>query len=195
MALNSFAQDMPLTTVLDSASSYLISQIPAKSKVLVLNFTTETPALSSYLVDEITTRLVNDSNFIVVDRRDLDILRQEMDFQASGEVSDETAAEIGKKIGAQSIIFGSMERSGSLYRLSIRTIEVETAKIQAIRNNLIEQDALLAVLDGNGGRTNATGQPVGWVLEEAADYLIEKIAGRSKIAVFTDPAIHILTYI
>jgi TolB-like protein len=107
-----------------------------------------------------------------------------MNFQMSGEVSDETAAGIGKKIGAQSIIFGSMERTGSLYRLRIRTIEVETAKIQAIRNNLIEQDTLLAVLAGRGRRTNSTGQPIGWVFQEASEYLIERIPANSKIAVF-----------
>jgi TolB-like protein len=187
MALNSFAQDsdsMPLTRALDSSVPYLISRIPAGAKVLVLNFTTETPALSNYLVDEITTRLVNDSDFTVVDRRDLDIIRQEMNFQTSGEVSNETAVRIGKITGVQSIIFGSIERTGSLYRLHIRTIEVETARIQATPNNLIEQDALLAVLTGRGKRTNSTGQPVTWVLQEASDYLIDRIPANSKIAVF-----------
>ncbi|MDR3283770.1 MAG: hypothetical protein LBS97_01155 [Treponema sp.] len=185
LAFHSFAQDaMPLTTALDSSVPYLISQIPAGVKVLVLNFTAETSALSNYLADEITVQLVNDGKFTVVDRRDLDIIRQEMQFQMSGEVSDETAAGIGKKIGAQSIIFGSMERAGSLYRLRIRTIEVETAKIQAMRNNLIERDTLLEVLAGRGRRTNGQGKSIGTVLRSASDYLIERIPAGSKIAVF-----------
>jgi TolB-like protein len=185
LALKSFAEDtLPFTGVLDSSVPYLISQIPAGSKVLVLTFKAETSILSNYLADEITARLVNDSDFTVVDRRDLDIIRQEMNFQMSGEVSDETAVAIGKKIGAQSIIFGSMERSGTLYRLNIRAIEVETAKIQAIRSNFIEQDALLAFLAGKGKRTNGTGQLVGRVLQEASGYLIERIPAGAKIAVF-----------
>jgi TolB-like protein len=184
-ALNGFAQDaLPLTTALDNSVPYLMDQIPAGSKVLVLNFAAETQALSNYLADEITVRFVNDGEFTVVDRRDLDIIRQEINFQISGEVSDETAAGIGKKIGAQSIIFGSMERAGSLYRLRIRVIEVETAKILAIRNTIIERDALLAVLTGKGRRTNSIGQPAGRVFEEASDYLIERIPANSKIAVF-----------
>jgi TolB-like protein len=184
-ALKGFAQDaIPLTMALDNSAPYLISQIPAGSKVLVLNFTAENTVLSNYLADEITVRLVNDSTFTVVDRRDLDIIRQEMDFQMSGEVSEETAVRIGKIIGAQSIIFGSMERAGSLYRLRIRAIEVETAIIQATRNNLIEQDALLAVLTGRGRRTNSPGQPLTWVLSDASDYLIDRIPVNSKIAVF-----------
>jgi curli biogenesis system outer membrane secretion channel CsgG len=184
-ALNSFAQDaMPLTPALDSSASYLINRIPVGSKVLVLNFTAETLVLSNYLVDEITARLVNNSNFTVVDRRDLDIIQQEMAFQASGEVSDETAAGIGRKIGAQSIIFGSMERTGSLYHLRIRTIEVETARIQAIQNNLIEQDTLLTVLTGNGTRTKNTGRPISLVLREVSGYLIRRIPDNSRIAFF-----------
>jgi hypothetical protein len=66
----SFTEEaMPLTTALDGAVPYLIGRIPAGAKVRVLNFTAESPALSNYLVDEITARLVNSNNFIVVDRR------------------------------------------------------------------------------------------------------------------------------
>jgi hypothetical protein len=68
ITLNSFAQNaLPLTTTLDNAVPYLINRIPEGSKVLVLKFTAETLPLSNYLADEITTRLVNDSNFTVVD--------------------------------------------------------------------------------------------------------------------------------
>jgi hypothetical protein len=43
LALNGFAQEaVPLTTALNSSVPYLISQIPADSKVLVLNITADT---------------------------------------------------------------------------------------------------------------------------------------------------------
>jgi TolB-like protein len=127
---------------------------------------------------------VNDGKFTVVDRRDLDIIRQEINFQLSGEVSDATVAGIGKKIGAQSIIVGSMERAGSLYPLSIRAIEVETAKIQALWSNPVEQDALLTVLTGRGGGSNVQGKSINRVLREATEYLIDRVPAKSKIAVF-----------
>jgi TolB-like protein len=133
---------------------------------------------------------VNDSNFTVVDRRDLDIIQQEMHFQMSSEVSDETAVGIGKKIGAQSIIFGAMERTGSLYRLRIRVIEVETAEILATQNTFIKRDSLLAVLAGTGRLANSTGQSFGEALREASDYFIKRIPANSKIAVFSIESKH-----
>jgi TolB-like protein len=174
----------PISKVFQAVSDYLIERIPSNSKIAVFNIRAKSGAFSNYINDNISEGLVNSGKFTVVDRRDLDIIRQEMDFQKSGEVSDETAAGIGRKIGAQSIIFGSMERSGSLYRLRIRIIEVETARIQAIWNTLIDQDALLAVLTGRGRRTNSTGQPIGRVFQEASEYLIKRIPADSKIAVF-----------
>jgi curli biogenesis system outer membrane secretion channel CsgG len=180
----SFTEEaMPLTTALDGAVPYLIGRIPAGAKVLVLNFAAESSALSNYLVDEITARLVNSNNFIVVDRRDLDVIRQEMKLYASGEVSNETATAIGKKIGADSIVFGSVERTGQP-RLHISAVDVKTATIKAMWNHFIERDAIFAVLAGKGKRANLTGQPVGRVLQEASEYLIERVPANAKIAVF-----------
>jgi hypothetical protein len=149
-ALNGYA--MPLTSALDKSVPYLKSQIPADgAKVLVLNFTAETSALSNYLADEIKARLVNDDYFTVVEDRQgqgMAILRAETNYQMTGEVSDETAASIGNQTGARSIIFGSMERTGSMYRLHIRTIAVETATIPAMESYVIGYDKILGRLLG-----------------------------------------------
>jgi hypothetical protein len=66
----------------------------------------------------------------------------------SGEVSDETAQTIGQKLGAESIISGSIDPIGDLYRFQIRAIEVKTAKIQGIQSFLIAQDAILSAITG-----------------------------------------------
>jgi TolB-like protein len=113
----------------DDSARYLVEKIPAKSKVLVLNFSAAQSELSAYILDAISARLVNDSDFTVVDRRDLGVIRQELKFQMSGEVSDNTAVSIGKKLGAQSIVSGSIEPLGGRYRFTIRAIEVETVRV------------------------------------------------------------------
>jgi hypothetical protein len=104
--------------------------------------------LSDYIIDELTTYIVNDSTFTVVERRNLEVLQKELDFQMSGEVSDETALSIGKKLGAQSIISGSVEPLGDIYRLHIQATAVETAQIQGMQNILIVPDAVLSALLG-----------------------------------------------
>jgi hypothetical protein len=71
-----------------------------------------------------------------------------MDFQLSGEVSDETAQSIGKKLGAQTIMSGSITAIGNTYRLRIRAISVETAEILGMQNVDVAQDSRIAALTG-----------------------------------------------
>jgi TolB-like protein len=144
------AQDfMTLDAAIDRATSYLFERIPAGSKVVVFNFNASQPKLSNYIIDELTARIVNNAALTVVDRQNLEMLQKELNFQLSGEVSDETAVSVGKKLGAQSIISGSISPLGDIYRLQIRAIEVETAKIQGMQNINIMQDPILAALTGS----------------------------------------------
>jgi TolB-like protein len=143
------AQDfMTLDAAIDKATGYLFERIPSGSKVVVFNFNASQPELSNYVIDELTARIVNNAALTVVDRQNLALLQKELNFQLSGEVSDETAVSVGKKLGAQSIISGSISPLGDIYRLHIRAIEVETAKIQGMQNINIMQDPILAALTG-----------------------------------------------
>jgi TolB-like protein len=119
------------------------------STVAVLSFQSDHPNLSEYLIDDITSGLVNTDLYTVVDRRSLEILAQEMAFQLSGEVSDETALAIGKRLGAQVVISGAITYLGDFYRLRVQAIEVETARIQGSQIVLIQPNRLLATLTGN----------------------------------------------
>jgi TolB-like protein len=135
-----------LDEALKNSSGYLVGRVPAGSKVVILNFQSNYIALTNYIIDELTTYLVNDGTATVVDRQNLELLRQEMNFQLSGEVSDESAQAIGRKLGAQTIISGSIAPLGDVYRLRVRAIEVETAAIQGIQNENVLLDATLAAL-------------------------------------------------
>jgi hypothetical protein len=48
-------------------------------------------ALSEYVVEELSIALVNGRAVTIVDRRELDLVREEWQFRLSGEVSDESA--------------------------------------------------------------------------------------------------------
>jgi TolB-like protein len=141
------AQDIvPFAEALNKTMEYLTTRIPEKSKVVVLNFQSEYPALSEFVIDEITTYLVNTDSFTMVDRRSLTILQEEMNFQLSGEVSDETAQTIGQKLGAQTIISGAVSYLGDFYRLRVQAIEVQSARIQGSQLVNIQPNRLLASL-------------------------------------------------
>jgi curli biogenesis system outer membrane secretion channel CsgG len=126
-----------LDETIRDAVTYLNGKLPKGSKLLVLNIKSEYLQLSDYIIDGLVENLVNHSLFSVVDRQQLDIIRKELDFQTSGEVSDETAQSIGKIAGAQTIISGNIAIVGNFYRLGIRAIRVETAEVQGQFNRNI----------------------------------------------------------
>jgi len=144
-----FSQDaVAIDTALKNSTSYLNGRMAAGAKVVVLNFSSSWPQLSEYIIEELVGYIVNEGTLTVVDRNNLELIRKEMDFQLSGEVSDETAQSIGQKLGAQNIISGSIVAIGSSYRLRIRAISVETAQIVGVQNIDVVQDSRIAALTG-----------------------------------------------
>jgi hypothetical protein len=119
-----------LDVVIREISDYLNRRLPEGGKLVFLNIYSEYPALSDYIIEGLVENTVNDGLFTVVDRQNLALIRQEMDFQLSGEVGDETAQEIGKMLGAQTIVSGSVISLADVFRLRVRAIGVETAHIQ-----------------------------------------------------------------
>jgi TolB-like protein len=144
-----FAQNaLPFDTAFQNVLNYLTGRITTGSTVAVLSFQSEYPNLSEYIIDDLTSGLVNTDRYTVVDRRSLEILAQEMAFQLSGEVSDETALAIGRRLGAQTVISGAISYLGEFYRLRVQAIEVETARIQGSQTVTIQPNRLLATLTG-----------------------------------------------
>jgi TolB-like protein len=128
-------ETVSLDEAIGDSAKYLISRLAHGAKVAMLNFTAPIE-ISNYITEELTDFLVNDGSLAVVDRSDLELIQKEMDFQLSGEVSDETAQAIGKKLGAQTIISGSLKQFGNMWRMQIKALEVETAKIQGSRTHI-----------------------------------------------------------
>jgi hypothetical protein len=145
------AEEAPsLNEALRACMDELTAKISAGKIAAVLNFQSEYKNVSEYIVDELTKHIVNDGSFKAVERQNLDAIQTEMEYHLSGEVGDETAQSIGKRLGAEVMIFGSFSALGRQYRLIIRAISVETAEILAIQTVMIRRDALLATLVRSG---------------------------------------------
>jgi TolB-like protein len=116
--------------IIDATNNFE-TNLPAGSRIAVLNFTSYSSRFSDFVVEELYTSLVNKSSFIIVDRKELDIVNKELKFQASGEVSDESAQSIGKMLGAEYVISGSIVDLKEFYRIRFVAINVETARREA----------------------------------------------------------------
>ena len=116
-----------LDNAINETAKDVEDNLEAGTKVAVLYFSSESEAFSEYIIDELNTLLIKGKKLTIVDRKYLDQIRNEMDLQLSGDVSDESAQRIGHFLGAQSIVTGSAQKVGNHYRLRFNTIKVETA--------------------------------------------------------------------
>jgi hypothetical protein len=85
----------------------------------------------------------------------MDAIQREMNYQLSGDVNDETAQSIGKRIGAQTVITGSVQQFGNDYRLDLRALSVETGVIQGVLRQDITNDNRIRTLTGTPLSANA----------------------------------------
>jgi hypothetical protein len=135
-----------LDAAIREASTYLNGRVPKSSKAVFLNIRSDYPDLSEYLLNVLSENAVNDGVFSVVDRQQLDTIRAELNFQMSGEVSDESAQSIGQMLGAQTIVSGAVSKIGSLYRVQVKAIEVQSAGVQGQWSKNIPNGATIAAL-------------------------------------------------
>ena len=148
------AQEMSLSEVIVQSARGVEESLSQGTKVAVLNFASTSETFSDYVIEELTGELVTGRKLTIVDRQSLALIRQEMNLQLSGEVSDESAQAIGRLLGAQSIVSGNLTNMGTYYRFRVRVISVETAAIQTQVSLNLRNDAQVAFLVG-GSQTNA----------------------------------------
>jgi TolB-like protein len=171
------------SAALKDTASYLEGRIPAKTKLVVLPILSKNAAsfIGNYIADYLSAHLVNTGKFTVVDRNNQEVIQQELAFQTSGEVDNKTAAAIGHKLGAQTIILGSWEGE-NLKRLAIRALDVERAGVLAMKNTFIKEDAVLRALEG-GNNFVRLGTTLEKGLEDAAAYAADHVPAGMKIVV------------
>jgi TolB-like protein len=155
----SCAYAKPATVTLDAAireaSKEINTALPAGTKVALLNFSSDSDAFSDYVIEEMSIALVRGKKLVIVDRKEIELIRREMDFQMSGDVSDESAQQIGAMLGAQSIISGSMVNVGDSYRFRTKVINVVSAAIQTSSSINVKSDKQVTYLLSQGKKAPA----------------------------------------
>ncbi|MDR1899520.1 MAG: CsgG/HfaB family protein [Treponema sp.] len=141
-----FVHAQTLDGAIKNAANEISEKLPGGSTVAVINFKSDSKRLSDYVIDELNGTIVTIGKVKSVERRQLDAIRDELNFNMSGEVSDESAQRIGQTLGAQSIIMGSIEIIGSAYKIRFQAIAAETATIQYAFNENIKNDRVLESL-------------------------------------------------
>ncbi|MDR1126589.1 MAG: CsgG/HfaB family protein [Treponema sp.] len=141
---------LPLKQAVQRAAENLEAHLKNGTTVAVLSFAAPTEAFSVYVLDELTAALVNRKKLMVLDRKNLDVVRQEQNFGLSGEADDEAAIRIGHFLGAQAVVTGRLNRIGGAYRMVIQAINAETSAVEAsYSSDIAADDHVARLLEGS----------------------------------------------
>jgi hypothetical protein len=143
-----FAETLTLDGAIVASSESLIEAIPEGSRVAVVSVSAQTERLSAYIAEELNGAFLDSKRLVVVERKDLELVRGELRFQTSGEVSDDSAQSVGKLLGAAVIVTGSIDES---WRLRLKAVSIEEGRILAASAVDVERSGKAAVLAGVPG--------------------------------------------
>ena len=141
-----------LSRAIRDVSHHLNNNVPAGRMIAFVNVQSGSVDLSNFIIDDLIANAVTDRIFTVVDRQQLDHIRAEQNIQLSGEVDDNTALNIGRFSGAQTVVTGWISSLGGYFRLTVRALDVETAHVQGQYNRVIGTERAMAALIGTDGR-------------------------------------------
>jgi len=160
-----------------SVAKGISAKLPAGTKVVVLDIKADRQTASDYIVEELTADLLDLGKLVLVDRKNLDEIRQELALQVSGDVSDKSAQKLGEMLGAEVLITGSFDLLSDKYRMPIKAVRVETSEILYITTTSISSSSDTEALFGkpSGGETAAkaatdVGSAVGSAARSVADF-------------------------
>ncbi len=85
--------------------------------------------LEQTIPEAISTTMARSGRLEIVERSRLEAAMQEMDMSMLGIVDEETAAELGRAVGATTIMVGSFVSISGFVRINARLIDVQTARV------------------------------------------------------------------
>jgi hypothetical protein len=111
----------------------LFASIPAQDKtniaVLDLEGSLSTSELLT-LTSKLTVELMNTGRYTVIERSQMQEILKEQGFQQTGCTNTECAVQMGQLLGVQMMVAGNIGKIGSMFSIGLRTIDVETGKIE-----------------------------------------------------------------
>lgn len=97
------------------------------------------------LLDKLTTVFVNLNRFKVIERAQLEKILEEQKLGLSGVLDASTAAQIGKGLGVDAVVCGSVVRAGNSATIDARLVDTESAAIVTAKDALTKNLSLAAL--------------------------------------------------
>ena len=120
--------DVGIAGAVERAVNVALRNVLANKRIAIIPISSQDRTMRDYVTGELEFLAVN-NGFRIVDRVQLDRIREEQELQISWEVDERTAVSIGKFAGADYIITGQIDGTGDLRRLRLRVLDTQTAEL------------------------------------------------------------------
>jgi len=151
--------EVNLDTAIQQAGKAVSDSLFVGAKVALLNCGSGSNDLSKYVVDKMTTTLDSARKLALINGKDVDRVRGEMNLQQSSEINDTPALELGRKLGAAVVVTGSFVKNGNGYRYTVRALDVNTKAVQKTSSFNVKDDQQVRQLIGIKETTAAAPAP------------------------------------
>ena len=129
---------------------FFVGYASAQLPVAVIEFDGKgiTEQEASALSDRLRAELIAEGSYRVIERGMMEEILSEQGFQQTGCTSDECIVEVGRMIGVDRMIGGSISKVGDLLSVSSKIVSVETGEIYKSITFDLEGNIELLLSDG-----------------------------------------------
>jgi hypothetical protein len=118
--------------VIEKSYTNLSGRINPGTRIAILPLRADDKNNGDYAFDQMDVMFNSAYVYDMITRTEIAAIMREQNFQYSGLVDDNTAAQFGKLLGAQAIIVGDISGVDYTRRLVFRCLDVETGRIIAV---------------------------------------------------------------
>ncbi|MCL1948044.1 MAG: formylglycine-generating enzyme family protein, partial [Chitinivibrionia bacterium] len=145
-----FGQGAPQALTIDEAitesMNYFSTKFAAGTKVVVLNIESENENLSYYIADECSRFIKSKTKLSLVDKSQIPFIMSEKDIENLHEIDETIALDIAKKLGASSVIMGSISKLGANFRFRVQALSTADGKVFGVQSINVKEDEILSDL-------------------------------------------------
>ena len=184
VSASAFGRESPLDRELNRLTEKVVLDMNAagEARVAFLDFVDldgKTTRFGRFVVEELRTRFYSTKRFTVVERRSLDAVLEEQKLQLSGLISENSAVNIGKLVGANALVTGNIADLGREVRIIVRLVSVDSATVFAVARAIVPKDDMVAELMGKTlveAPAAQTAQGSGMIIEHRTKEEVESLA-------------------
>jgi TolB-like protein len=116
--------------------------------------------LGNLLSEELITRLYRTGKFTVVERQMLNKILTEQKLQASGLIDEDSARKLGRLLGVEALVSGSVSDLNDHIKINARVISTETGQIFGVASvSVLKDETLNRLVAAGSGQAGAGAAP------------------------------------